>query len=68
MTADKIKHALLKTEGYLIFRIEDGQLEDYGLYETRAAAEERMASAGLAVSWKIAAIDCWFHSKPRMRS
>jgi hypothetical protein len=48
--------AVVKSEGHLIFRVENGRLEDCGLYETRAAAEERMAAMGLSASWKIAAI------------
>jgi hypothetical protein len=44
---------------YLIFLIEDGRMQDFGLYETRAAAEKRVAAMGLAASWKIAAINYW---------
>jgi hypothetical protein len=54
---------VLKPEGYLIFRVENGRLQDYGLYGTRSAAEERIAGAGLSADWKIAAINCWFRSK-----
>jgi hypothetical protein len=57
-----------KSEGYLIFRVENGRLENCGLYETRAAAERRMAAMGLSAEWKIAAIDCWFQATPNERA
>jgi hypothetical protein len=42
----------VKSEGWLIFRItEDGWLDIWGLYETPAAARERIASAGLSDEW-----------------
>jgi hypothetical protein len=50
---------LVKTQHYLIFRVVDGEFQDFGLYETYAAAKERMTAAGLAAGWKIAPIDCW---------
>ena len=43
-------------ERYLIFRIEDGRLETWGVYDTYEAAKERKASSGLLDDWKIATI------------
>jgi hypothetical protein len=57
--------AVVRSEGYLIFRIQDGRLEDCGLYETYEAAKARMASAGLSTDWKIAPITCWLRERPR---
>jgi hypothetical protein len=59
------KHAeeIVKTEGHLIFRVENGRLENYGLYETYAAAKERIAAAGLAADWKIATIHCYLRAR-----
>jgi hypothetical protein len=52
---------------YLIFRIEDGRLQDFGLYDTYEAAKKRKASAGLLDDWKIATIDYWPESVPAKR-
>jgi hypothetical protein len=55
--------AVVRSDGYLVFQVEDGQLETMGLYETYTAAKERMAAMGLADTWKIATITCWFSEK-----
>lgn len=48
-----------RTELYLIYRIEDGQLETYGLFETRADAERELALViGRDATWRIADVAC----------
>jgi hypothetical protein len=61
--SNKHVEEIVKTEGYLIFRVENGRLEDFGLYETYAAAKERIAAAGLAADWKIATIHCYLRAR-----
>ena len=52
-----------RTESYMILRVNDGRLEDWGLHETYEAAKKRMAGSGLDASWKIAVINCYFQAK-----
>jgi len=57
--------AVVKSEGYLIFRVGNGRLEDWGLYETYEAAKKHMAASGLSAEWKIATINCYFRTKTK---
>jgi hypothetical protein len=54
----------MRTDGYLIFRIENGRLENYGVHESYEAAEKRMAYARLSADWNIAKICCYFRAQP----
>jgi hypothetical protein len=57
--------AVVRSEGYLIFRIENGRLEDWGVHESYAAAEERRKGSGLGPEWKIARVYCWLRARTK---
>jgi hypothetical protein len=57
----------MKQDRYLIFQVKDGRLETFGLCDTYAAAEKRVASAGLSAEWKIATIAYWPEPVPEKR-
>jgi hypothetical protein len=54
-----------RTDFHLVYRIKDGALEPYGLFETRAEAEENLAlinqhprKTELFSGWQIADVSC----------
>jgi hypothetical protein len=47
-----------RTELYLIYQIEKGELQAFGLFETREDAEENIAAMGVAKGWQIADVSC----------
>lgn len=55
-----------REQRYLIYEIEDGRLQVWGLYDTYEAAAARIARSGLSAS-KIAAVDYFPPEKVKKR-